>query len=117
MMDQVLRRLGKTGAGVLAALLWLATAALGLFEIWLVREMVLRVYARFESGGPAYGEAYWGGLAVGNWLVLVLGVVWIALVIGGGEYHAKHFGQRRSWRLFSRTLAVQLAILVLALFI
>ncbi len=94
----------------LALVLWVATAALGLFEILLIRDMLLRIYAR--SGG-----GYWPAVTAGNWALVPLALAWIALVVGGGEYHRKRVGQRSSWRLFLWTIAVELAILVLAYFI
>jgi hypothetical protein len=117
MSEEKTRQMGKVGSGVLAFILWAATAALGLFEIWVVHEMVLRVFARFFANGSASEYDYWGGIALGNWVVFILAVVWIGLVIGGGEYHYKYVGQPKSWRLFARTIAVELSILVLALFI
>lgn len=110
-------RLGRTGSSVLAFLLWAITSALGFVEIWIVREMALRVFARFFADESAYGRDYWAGVTFGNCLAIILGVIWIALVMGGGEYHHKYVGRRRSWRLFTRTIAVQLAILLLAWFI
>jgi len=110
-------QMGKIGSGALAFILWAATAALGLFEIWVIHEMTLRVFARFFASGSVSEYDYWGGIALGNWVVFILAVVWIGLVIGGGEYHYKHVGQPRSWRLFARTITVELSILVLALFI
>jgi hypothetical protein len=109
--------LGKFGTGILTFVLWIVTAALGLVEIWIVRHMTLRVYARFFADEVAFGNDYWSSVNIGNWLVFILAVVWIALVIGGGEYHVKYVGKPKSWRLFARTIAVQLSILVLALFI
>lgn len=117
MMEEKSSRLGKLGAGLLAVALWLGTAALGLWEIVIIRDMVVRIFARLFSDGKAYGQDYWGGVALGNWLVLILAIVWIAMVMGLGEYHFKHFGEPKSWKWFGRVIAVQLAILVLAFFI
>jgi hypothetical protein len=108
---------GKVSSGVVALVLWVATAALGLFDIWVIHEMAQRVFARFSVNGSASEHDYWGGVVLGNWVVFILAVVWIGLVIGGGEYHYKYVGQPKSWRLFARTIAVELSILVLALFI
>jgi hypothetical protein len=41
----------------------------------------------------------------------------IAVIIGGFEFHFRRAGQAESWQLFARTLAVELGILLLALFI
>jgi uncharacterized membrane protein YjgN (DUF898 family) len=110
-------RLGKVGTALVAFVLWAVTSIVGLVEIYIIREMVLRVYSRFFSDERAYGNDYWGGVALGNCLVVVLAILWIGLAIGAGEYHYKHLGEPRSWRLFARVIAVEVSILVLALFI
>lgn len=109
--------LGKIGTAVAAFVLWAITAILGMFEIVVIRDMVLRVYARFFGDDRAFGADYWAGVALGQVLVVILAIVWIGLVIGAAEYHCKYFGQPKSWRLLARVIAVELAILVLALFI
>jgi hypothetical protein len=109
--------LGRVGTAVAVFALWLVTAVLGIFEILLVRDMAQRIFARFFADERAYGADYWGGLALGQIIVVIMAIVWIGLVIGAAEYHFKYFGQPRSWRLFARVIAVELAILVLAVFI
>ena len=100
--------------------LWLITAALGVWEIVVVREILFRLIARFTAvsgaGYEAFRQANAAG-AAGILLVVVLTIIWIAAFIGGAEYHYRHVGQPGSWRLFARTLAVELSILLLALFI
>jgi hypothetical protein len=103
-------QLKQISAGVLALILWIVTAAVGLWEIVVVRQMLLRVYGRF-------GSDYWVGVSLGNWVVLLLAFVWLAFVVGTGEYHRGHVGQRSSWKVFGWTIAVEVAILVLAFFI
>ena len=49
--------------------------------------------------------------------MLVTGFVWIAAVIGGGEFRRSRVGQRNLWKLFGWTIAVEIAILVLSLVI
>ena len=102
---------------VLAFILWAVTAAVGLVEIFVVREMVLRIFARFWGDQGPFGSGYWSAVQVAQWAVLILAIVWIVLVIGSGEYHYRRFGQRRSWQLFGWTLAGELAILMLAYFV
>jgi hypothetical protein len=97
---------------VLAFILWLGTAVLGIYEIYLIREMLFRTYARLMDG-PSTQMHYWRSLTLGNWALIPLAVAWIALAIGGGEYHYKRAGQRSSWKLFGWTIAVELAILLL----
>jgi hypothetical protein len=97
---------------VLAFVLWLGTAILGIYEIYLVREMIFAIYARLIEGAGS-GTDYWAALALGNAALIPLSIGWIALVMGGGEYHFKHVGQRCSWKLFGWTIAGELFILLL----
>jgi hypothetical protein len=108
----------KTTTAVFVVLLWLVTAAVGLWEIFIIRDMVFRIYARFLPAGTSnLGPEYWSGVAMGGWLLVILSILWIAIIIGGGEYHFKRIGQPRSWKVFGWTIGIELFILVLALFI
>lgn len=44
-------------------------------------------------------------------------MTWIAIVVGGGEYHTKNAGKPRSRRILAWTLGVELLILVPSLLI
>lgn len=105
-----MRQLRRIPAGLLTLVLWIATSALGFLEIYLLQEMLLRIYVRF-------GSDYFSGVTIRNAAVLILAVLYIAFAVGTGEYHYRRVGQRRSWRLFRWTIAVQLAILVLCYFV
>ncbi|MEA3341121.1 MAG: hypothetical protein U9R15_14245 [Chloroflexota bacterium] len=106
---------GKSLSGVLTFVLWAATAALGLYEILLIREMLFWIYTRTSFIGLR--RDYWRALALGNWALVPLALVWIALVVGGGEYHYKRAGQRSSWKLFGWTIAAEVLVLVLVLLV
>ena len=111
-------RPNKTLAAVVTFVLWLGTAVLGLQEIVIVRDLILRLGALFAGGGEALGPEYWAGRSFeGMGTVIVLALVYIAIVLGGAEYHYQHFNQLRSWKLFGWTYAVMLSILILVLFI
>jgi hypothetical protein len=97
---------------VLASILWLGTAVVGIYEIYLIREMIFAIYARFIEGASS-GTDYWAALSLGNAALIPLSIGWIALVMSGGEYHFKRVGQRNSWRLFGWTIAGELLILAL----
>ena len=96
--------------GPLAFLLWLGTAAIGLYEIFVIREIFFQLFARFS-------QDYWLAAALGTWGVMLLAGVWIAAFVGGGEYHYRHLGTRASWRLFGWTIGIELAILLVAFLI
>lgn len=100
----------------LTFVLWAGTAIVGLYEILLLQELSYRCYARFWSGAR-YGQDYGRATALGVWSVFILAMVWIAVFIGGAEYHYKHVGQRGSWKWFGWTIAVELLILALPLLI
>jgi len=107
----------KVLVAVTALSLWLTTSALALVEIIVVRALVLRVYGRFFAGRADSAVAYAGGAALSIWIMIPLAILAIAVLIGGADYHSRRLGQPASWKVFSRTIAVELSILVLALFI
>ena len=107
----------STRSGVIAFALWAGTAVAGLAAIATVLDVALRVYAAFWGDYGFYGSDYRGALALRNFMVFPLAFLWLAMAVGGGEYHYKNFGQPRSWRLFARTIAVEMSIFALALFI
>ena len=95
---------------LLAVFLWAFTAILGLMEFSVVRGMVLRIYATFwrvDLVAPALSA----------FTIMFLAIIWIGFVIGGAEYHSRNFGTPKSWKLFARTIAAEVSILLLALYI
>jgi len=93
---------------VVTVLLWLGTALVGLYELFVMRELLYHVYVVLGGRDPGVAAA------LGVWGVLLLALVWIGAFIGGAEYHYEHVGKRRSWRLFGWTIAIEVSILVLA---
>ena len=116
-MEENSLRSSKTWSGMLAFALWACTAVLGFVAISTVLAIVLRVYTAFWGDYGFYGSDYRGALALRNFLVFPLAFLWLAMAVGGGEYHYKNFGQPKSWRLFARTIAVEMSIFALAFFI
>jgi hypothetical protein len=104
-------------SAVLAFVLWLVTAGVGLWEILVIREMVWGIFARFRSDEIASGSDFWTALNVSQWVVLIAAIGWLALAVGTAEYHYRHYGERSSWRLFVWCIAAEVAILVLAYFV
>lgn len=99
---------------ILAVGLWLATTALSFIVIPTVIDLATKVYAAFYADFTFYGEAYYGAVALRQLLVLPLGVLALVVIIGGAEYHLQHFNTEKSWRLFTRTLAIQITMVTLA---
>jgi hypothetical protein len=95
--------------------LWLVTAVLATWNFLVIRDMVLRTYARLFPIDTVQNESVF--TLVHTILIIILAIGWIAVVIAGAEFHYKRVGQPASWKLFSRTLALELSILLLALFV
>jgi hypothetical protein len=104
----------KTGLGVLAFILWAGTSAASFVLIPTVLDMVARIYAAFWGGSDFYGRSYWGIVAIRQFLAIPLAVLSIGVIIGGAEYHTKHFNRPASWKLFARTFAAEVALFVMA---
>jgi len=107
----------KTWSGVLALALWIGTAVAGLAAIATILDIALHVYAAFWSDYGFYGSDLRTAQALRQFLVFPLAILWLAMVVGGGEYHYKRYGEPNSWRLFARTIGVEASIFVLAWFI
>lgn len=102
---------------VTALMLWLATAALGFLTLPRALDVLLRIYAGFWGDYGFYGRTYSTAVALRQFLVLPLSMIVIAAIIGGAEYHYRHVGESKSWRLFAQTLGTELAIFLMATFI
>ena len=88
--------------------LWLASIALSIADIYFLRELFFAIYARFSRDAAA-------ALLWGNVIVIVAAVLAVGFIIASGEYHRKHNGKPRSWRLLAWTFGIGLAIPLLAL--
>lgn len=93
-------------SALLAFLLWLGTAVIGLQIIVVIRDLF--VWAFIYTGGDA-------GLAfnLSSLVIIASAIGYIAIVIGGAEYHYKHIGQRNSWLWFGWTIVAELLLLVI----
>jgi hypothetical protein len=105
----------KKSLSVIALVLWLVTVVLATWNFLVIREMILGTYARLFPIDSIQNEGVFTLLH--TILVIILAIGWIAVVIAGAEFHYKRVGQPVSWKMFSRTLAIELSILALALFI
>lgn len=91
---------------VLAVILWLGSAFIGLLDLIVIRDLAIMAVVAVD------GEtAQAGPIAI---MAVYLGtLLFIGLIIGGGEYHYRNIGQPSSWKLFTITLLGQLFILIL----
>ena len=91
--------------------LWFVSAALGVLTYLAGREMIIRTYVRFF---PLDVES----LSLVNIVVsMAMAILPIAIIIGGFEYQHRNMGKPEGWVMLARTLAVEIGILLLALYI
>ncbi len=96
----------RFATAALAVVLWLLTFGLGLESMY---DLLLLIYLGYGAltGNVQAAEAF------AIWIVVVLGLAFLAFIIASTEYHRKHFGKPESWRLFGISLAVEVSIIVL----
>lgn len=94
--------------------LWIASSVLALIALNGAIDMATAVYAAFWAGGGLYGEAYGGGVALRQIVILPGSMLVVAVIIGSLEYHLRRFNTPGSWRLFGYILGAEAGILLLA---
>jgi hypothetical protein len=99
-------------------LLWALTAYLAGYQIFLVRSIVLRVYLNLLENFsiPITVQDRLSAAGVGNLASLIMAIIAIVIVVGGFDYHWSHGGEPRSFKLLAGTLAFQLFIQALYIF-
>ena len=106
-------------SGGLAVMLWLVSIGIALYQIVLVRNAFLALYVWLATRGSAapgqLGGSYEFVVFLGQIITIILAIAVVGVVVGTGEYHAKHVGERRSWRLFGWTFAIQFLIFAIAI--
>ncbi len=90
----------------LAVFLWLLTFAVGLESMYDLLQLIYLGYGAL-TGDVKAAEAF------ALFLVIILGIAFLGFIIVSTEYHRKHFGKPESWRLYARSLAVEVSIIVL----
>lgn len=91
---------------VVGFLVWLGTGAIGLVEIFLARQTVVRIYGHYSNDVNV-------GTLVGNVTVVVSAVIWLAYVVMAGETAMRRLNKRESWTMFAWAFAIELLILIL----
>ena len=97
--------------------MWLLTAVLAVYQIALVREIVLSIYAwfLFLTGRNAQVRTDFETAALGQGVIVVMAIFAIAVIIGGFEYCHKRVGDAKALKILGWTLGIQVLILVLGL--
>ena len=91
--------------------LWFVSAVLAVLSYLAGREMVLRNYVRFFPLGQ-------GSYSLINSIVsIAMAILPIAIIIGGFEYQHRNMGKPQAWVILARTFALEIGILLLALYV
>ncbi len=96
----------KWPLSVLGLIAWIATAAFGLYAIYLGRQLIVRFVIMLTN------DLSYATLA-GTISVVVLALVWLWYVIVGGEVAMKHIHLRKGWMHFVGGAVVELLIWLL----
>lgn len=91
---------------VLTALSWLATAVLGLAAIYYFHALAILLY---DALG---GKEFRVGELIGQGAVFFGALAWLAAIIGSGEYHLKHTGERKAWQISAWIFVIELVIVI-----
>jgi hypothetical protein len=95
----------RTTMQIAVGLLWLLTAAVGLAAVYYLHALAIYVYDTF------IGNEYRVGVLIGQMTVIIAAVIWLAAVVISGEYHLKHAGSAKSWRIILIMLGVEALII------
>ena len=99
-------------SGVVALLLWSGTSILGLLEIPLFGRMAVAISLALQGVDPQRDPLHYSIPRLETLARLVAGLVIGVFIMVSLGYHYNNLGQRKSWKLFAWTAAVELAILV-----
>ena len=99
--------------------LWLATAALAVYQIAFVRELAVSLYGWWLviTDQTTLIHASANASALGQGVTLIMAVVAIAIIIGGFEYQRTRVGEAKALKVLAWVLGIQISLLALGLFI
>ena len=110
--DGVLQKASKS-AGLIALGIWIVTGIVGFWLIPTTLDLVMRIAAAFWAEYGFYGKDYWAAVAIRQLSILPLGTLYVALLVGSGEYYYRNYGKPESWKVCARIIAVEIALIVL----
>ncbi|HLV37037.1 MAG TPA: hypothetical protein VKY59_18070 [Spirillospora sp.] len=100
---------------VLTAGLWVATLVMGFLAFVAIQDIATTgvgfLLSRIEDMGLVERRGW--VTTTRNVSTILAGLAWLTVAVGGMEYHFRHMGQRRSYRLFAWTLGIEMALLII----
>lgn len=115
MQGYILERSSWVGNLIVTAVLWLTTSFIAFWEILLIRSMGIDLYLRFANNSIHVPSSRLADQAnvIGQIFVIIGGMIAIAIVPGSVDFHYRHFGTLKSWRMFAYVLCFQLVVFML----
>lgn len=101
---------------ILAALLWVGSTVFAFSLMLPILDSITRIYAAFWADPDPIGQAFFMGVSIRRVGVFVLAIAALIGIIGGAEYHFKHFNTPNSWQIFFLTYAVLLTLFLFTRF-
>ena len=119
MQSTLVKRSSGVGTFIITAVLWLITTVLAFWEILLLRDIGIGLYLHYASSSVHVPSSLLAGQAnvIGQIGIILGGIIAIAIVPAGAEYHYWHFGTPKSWRMFGYVFGFQALVILLATFI
>ena len=100
-------------------LLWLATAIIAGYEVFVTRYIVTNLYFRLLDCLTIQINVLerLSATGVGNLAALVMAIIAIVIVVGGFDYHWSYGGESKSYKLLAWTFLFQIIVLGLHLYL
>jgi hypothetical protein len=117
MMTSEMPQSKKIMHGLLATVLWLATAGLGFLAFIAIQDIATSTVAlALVDDTPEIGvvETHGWITTTRNVSTIIGGLLWLSVVVGGMEYHFRRVGQRSSYRVFAWTLGIEAALIAIS---
>ena len=104
---------------LITAVLWLLTVVLGFLAFIAFQDIATTGVTMVLGKDTELGLVARRGwiTTTRNFSTFVAGLLWLAMVIFGIEYHFRYVGQRRSLRILFWTLGIELGLILLSVFV
>ena len=99
---------------VVTTVLYLVTMVLGLLAFVAMPDIARLLVALTAAQAPNVNSVQARGMVstARNVSTMLAGLLFLAVAVGGMEFHFRHRGKRRSYRIFAWTIGIEIAIII-----